>query len=66
MFEKEKDDDDYKDTVEIGSDAQLKWATYLLGINESSLRQKLTNKTTEARDERLLTPLNIDHALDAR
>lgn len=52
--------------MEIGSDAEIKWTSYLLGINDQILRQKLTFKITEARDEKVLTPLNIDQALDAR
>lgn len=59
-------DKNFQDTVEIGSDAEIKWTSFLLGINDQVLRQKLTFKMTEARDEKVLTPLNIDQALDAR
>jgi myosin heavy subunit len=40
--------------------------SHLLGLSEFSLRQKLTHKVTEARDEKVLTPFHIDQALDAR
>ncbi len=52
--------------VEIDSESEIKWVSYLLGINEQTLSQKLTYRITEARDEKVLTPLNIDQALDAR
>ena len=52
--------------MEIGSDAEIKWVSYLLSINDQVLRQKLTHKITETRDEKVLTPFNIDQALDAR
>jgi myosin XV len=52
--------------VEIGADAEIKWVSFLLGINDQVLRQKLTHKITETRDEKVLTPLNVDQALDAR
>lgn len=61
-----KQDKNHQDTVEIGSDGEIKWVSYLLSINDTILRQKLTYKVTEARDEKLMTPLNIDQALDAR
>ncbi len=38
----------------------------MLSLNEQVLHQKLTHKITEARDEKVLTPFNIDQALDAR
>ncbi|CAG0890159.1 unnamed protein product [Cyprideis torosa] len=54
--------------VELGSDAQIKWAAHLLQISLDGILQSLTFKTTilEARQERVYTPLNIDQALDAR
>ncbi len=52
--------------VEIGADAEIKWVSFLLGINDQVLRQKLTHKITETRDEKVLTPLNVEQALDAR
>lgn len=61
-----KQDKNHHDTVEIGSDSELKWASYLLNINEQVLRQKLTHKVTEARGEKVLTPFHMDQALDAR
>lgn len=59
-------DKNHHDTVEIGSDSEIKWVSHLLGLSEHSLRQKLTHKVTEARDEKVLTPFHIDQALDAR
>lgn len=52
--------------VEVGSDAEIRWAAHLLQINSDGIIRALTTKTTEARNERLLTALNIDQALDAR
>ncbi|XP_073998346.1 unconventional myosin 10A isoform X4 [Rhodnius prolixus] len=52
--------------VEIGSDAEIRWAGHLLQINVDGIKLALTTKTTEARNERLLTALTIDQALDAR
>ncbi|GLH06473.1 Unconventional myosin IC [Gryllus bimaculatus] len=52
--------------VEIGSDAEIKWAGHLLQLNADGIKRSLTTKTTEARNERVFTPLSIDQALDAR
>ncbi|XP_037094410.1 unconventional myosin-XV-like isoform X2 [Pollicipes pollicipes] len=52
--------------VEIGSDAEVRWLGHLLGIETDWVRRALMTKTTEARNERVVTPLNIDQALDAR
>ncbi|XP_063236075.1 unconventional myosin-XV [Bacillus rossius redtenbacheri] len=52
--------------VEIGSDAEIRWTGHLLQLNTDGIKRSLTTKTTEARNERVLTPLSIDQALDAR
>ncbi|XP_058797715.1 unconventional myosin-XV [Phymastichus coffea] len=52
--------------VEVGSDAEIRWAAHLLQISSDGIIRALTTKTTEARNERVLTALNIDQALDAR
>ncbi|XP_055854931.1 unconventional myosin-XV isoform X2 [Episyrphus balteatus] len=52
--------------VEVGSDAEIKWAAHLLHISAEGLHRSLTSRTTEARSERLHTPLGIDQALDSR
>ncbi|XP_047476292.1 unconventional myosin-XV-like [Penaeus chinensis] len=61
--------------VEIGSEAEIKWASHLLQIDAEGIKRALTTKITEvfpislgkeARNERVFTPLNIDQALDAR
>ncbi|CAH0384305.1 unnamed protein product [Bemisia tabaci] len=52
--------------VEIGSDAEIRWAGHLLKLDVDGIKQALTTKTTEARNERLFTALTIDQALDAR
>ncbi|XP_054281634.1 unconventional myosin-XV-like isoform X2 [Macrosteles quadrilineatus] len=52
--------------VEIGSDAEIRWTGHLLQLNVDGIKQALTTKTTEARNERLFTALTIDQALDAR
>jgi myosin-15 len=63
LFNKDKY---YQDSVEIGSDAEIKWASYLLGLNEHALKQNLTHKITETKEDKVLTPFNIEQALDAR
>ncbi|XP_012225060.2 unconventional myosin-XV isoform X1 [Linepithema humile] len=52
--------------VEVGSDAEIRWAAHLLQVNSEGIIRALTTKTTEARNERVFTALNIDQALDAR
>uniref|UniRef100_T1JBR9 Unconventional myosin-XV n=1 Tax=Strigamia maritima TaxID=126957 RepID=T1JBR9_STRMM len=52
--------------VEIGSNAEIKWTSHLLQLSPDGIVQALTTKTTEARNEKLMTPLNLDQALDAR
>lgn len=52
--------------VEVGSDAEIKWAAHLLQIPSEGLLRSLTSRITETRSERLYTPLSIDQALDAR
>lgn len=52
--------------VELGSDAEVKWAAHLLQIPSEGLMRSLTTRITETRSERLHTPLSIDQALDAR
>ncbi|XP_065213017.1 unconventional myosin-XV isoform X2 [Planococcus citri] len=52
--------------VEIGSDAEIRWTGHLLRLDPDGIKQALTTKTTEARNERLFTALNIDQALDTR
>lgn len=52
--------------VEVGSDAEIKWAAHLLQISSEELFNCLTTRVTETRSERMQTPLSIDQALDAR
>jgi myosin-15 len=52
--------------VEVGSDVEIKWAAHLLQISPSGLQRALTSRITEARSERVYSPLSIDQALDAR
>ena len=52
--------------VEIGSDAEIKWTAHLLKLNAEGIKDALMTKTTEARGERVQTPLTIDQSLDAR
>ncbi|KAK6643275.1 hypothetical protein RUM43_004780 [Polyplax serrata] len=52
--------------VEIGSDAEIKWTAHLLKLNADGIKDALMTKTTEARGERVQTPLTIDQSLDAR
>ncbi|KAI2804564.1 Myosin and Kinesin Tail domain protein [Blomia tropicalis] len=52
--------------VEIGSDAEIRWVSHLLQIPIEDIFRLITTRTTETRQERLITPLNIDQALDMR
>ncbi|XP_017773416.1 PREDICTED: unconventional myosin-XV [Nicrophorus vespilloides] len=52
--------------VEVGSDVEIKWAAHLLQISPTGLQRALTTRITEARAERVHSPLSIDQALDAR
>ncbi|KAJ8922961.1 hypothetical protein NQ315_001507 [Exocentrus adspersus] len=52
--------------VEVGSDVEIKWAAHLLQISTNGLQRALTSRITEARAERVHSPLSIDQALDAR
>ncbi|RZB41182.1 unconventional myosin-XV [Asbolus verrucosus] len=52
--------------VEVGSDVEIKWAAHLLQISPTGLQRALTSRITEARAERVYSPLSIDQALDAR
>ncbi|KAH9517053.1 hypothetical protein DERF_007753 [Dermatophagoides farinae] len=52
--------------VEIGSDAEIQWVSHLLHIPIEDIFKILTVKATETRTELILTPLNIDQALDIR
>jgi len=52
--------------VEIGSDAEIQWVAHLLQIHPEGIRKCLTTKITEARKERMATPLSIDQSLDSR
>ncbi|XP_060523322.1 unconventional myosin-XV [Cylas formicarius] len=52
--------------VEVGSDVEIKWAAHLLQISASGLQRTLTSRMTEARAEKVHSPLSIDQALDAR
>lgn len=57
---------DDHDTVELGSDAEIRWVSHLLQLSEDWLKQALTSKVTEARGDRVVSPYNLDQALDAR
>lgn len=52
--------------VKMGSDVEVRWVSHLLQLRMDGIVAALTTKTTEARNEKLHTPLNIDQALDAR
>ncbi|KAK7507605.1 hypothetical protein BaRGS_00001540, partial [Batillaria attramentaria] len=57
---------DNHDTVELGSDAEIRWVSHLLQLSEDWLKQALISKVTEARGDRVVSPYNLDQALDAR
>jgi myosin-15 len=59
-------DDPGHDLIQISSKTEIEWCSHLLGLNDQGLLQKLTHKVTEARDERLLSPFNLEQALDSR
>lgn len=52
--------------VEIGSDAEIRWISHLLQLPLDGILKSVTFKTTETRNERVFTALNIDQALDSR
>lgn len=52
--------------VEIGSDAEIRWTCHLLQLNRESLVRTLTCHATDTRSERIVRPLSISQALDAR
>lgn len=52
--------------VEVGSEAEIRWVSHLLQLSPEGILDALTTKATEARNERMVTALNIDQALDAR
>ncbi|XP_078318920.1 unconventional myosin-XV-like isoform X3 [Crassostrea virginica] len=66
IYFKKIHDEANHDTVLLGSDAEIKWISHLLQLSEDWLKQALTTKVTETRGDRVLTPYNIDQALDAR
>lgn len=66
IYFKKIHDEASHDTVLLGSDAEIKWISHLLQLSEDWLKQALTTKVTETRGDRVLTPYNIDQALDAR
>ncbi|VDI61539.1 Hypothetical predicted protein [Mytilus galloprovincialis] len=58
--------DSSHDTVLLGNDAEIKWISHLLQLSEDWLKQALTSKVTETRGDRVVSPFNIDQALDSR
>ena len=52
--------------VEIGSDTEIRWVSHLLQLPVEELFGLMTTRTTETRHDRIVTPLNIDQALDMR
>lgn len=52
--------------VEIGSETEIQWVSHLLHIPIEDIFKMLTVRSTETRTERIITPLNIDQALDIR
>ncbi|OQV25063.1 Unconventional myosin-XV [Hypsibius exemplaris] len=52
--------------VVVERESEVRWMAHLLQIPDSGIVSALTTKTTEARNEKLLTPLNSDQAFDAR
>lgn len=52
--------------VEIGSDAEIRWISHLLQLPLDGILKSVTFKTTETRNERVFSALNIDQALDSR
>ena len=56
-----------QESVELGTDVEIRWACHLLQLNIENVLQTLTCRITETREgDRLYTPYNIDQALDAR
>jgi myosin-15 len=54
------------EAVEIGSDAEIRWTCHLLQLNRDALVRTLTCQASDTRNDRILRPLTISQALDAR
>ncbi|KAK6169157.1 hypothetical protein SNE40_020262 [Patella caerulea] len=66
IYFKSVQSENHDNTVELGSEAEIKWISYLLQLSEDWLKQALISKVTEARGDKVYTPYNLDQALDAR
>ncbi|XP_038619759.1 unconventional myosin-Ih [Tachyglossus aculeatus] len=62
-IEYEKNDDGL---ATICDTLHIKWIAKLLGIHSSVLQEALTHRKIEARDEEVLSPLNVDLSVSAR
>ncbi|TKS78758.1 Unconventional myosin-Ih [Collichthys lucidus] len=61
-----KFDSDSKGQALLNSDTELSWVSNLLGIDAHGLREALTYRKIEARQDQVLSPFTTDHAIYAR
>ncbi|WKY16951.1 hypothetical protein Q1695_001507 [Nippostrongylus brasiliensis] len=65
-FRQRRTTTDEVEYVEVGNDAELKWASYLLDVDMHSFAPCFTQKTTKTDEGVTKTPYSIGQALDAR
>ncbi|XP_027133282.1 unconventional myosin-Ih [Larimichthys crocea] len=59
-------DSDSKGQALLNGDTELSWVSNLLGIDAHGLREGLTYRKIEARQDQVLSPFTTDHAMYAR
>ncbi|XP_020505561.2 unconventional myosin-Ih [Labrus bergylta] len=59
-------DSDSKGHALLNNNAELHWVSNLLGVDARSLQESLTFRKIEARQDQVLSPFTIDHAIYAR
>ncbi|KAE8292121.1 Unconventional myosin-Ih Myosin-1H [Larimichthys crocea] len=59
-------DSDSKGHAVLNGDTELSWVSNLLGIDAHGLREGLTYRKIEARQDQVLSPFTTDHAMYAR
>ncbi|KAM7391895.1 hypothetical protein PAMP_022543 [Pampus punctatissimus] len=59
-------DSDSKGHATLNNNAELRWVSNLLGVDAHSLQEGLTYRKIEAKQDQVLCPFTIDHAIYAR
>ncbi|KAM7017782.1 unconventional myosin-Ih [Tautogolabrus adspersus] len=59
-------DSDSKGHALLNNNAELHWVSNLLGVDAQSLQESLTFRKIEAKQDQVLSPFTIDHAIYAR